>query len=350
MKCDHCSKEFCDQAIYQRHIRSLRDITDDTIRDLKQRIYPETGYEDEDGYQEVIEKKINEIRNRTKGHKHYQVINEQIDPNFNYNDINRFLLDYYTNHTNGFKVNLGFGYVLYHTISEIYKYHYVSTNNLLFEKAVVITCRKDISDLMNHIISLDLATNYYLKKPSSGWVLAGLTNITYIITQMKEVPLGTVIELPSYIKNSKSMYSLTKNYRGKPYKDNDCFFRCLSLHQGALISGLEKLTKKLKTEFEEHIGEKLDNGITLDHIPAVEIKYQVAINILSLKEDGNADVVYLSRLDFKPMYINLYEKHCSYIHNYEKFANRFRCSECDRTFNQSTFSINQATFSVCSQT
>ena len=153
---------------------------------------------------------------------------------------------------------------------------------------------------------------------------------------MKKVPLGSAIELPSYIKNSKSMYSLTNNYRGKPYKDNDCFFRCLSLHQGALISGLEKLTKKLKTEFEEHIGEKLDNGITLDHIPAVEIKYQVAINILSLKEDGSADVVYLSRLDFKPMYINLYEKHCSYIHNYEKFAKKFSCYECDRTFNQST--------------
>ena len=66
---------------------------------------------------------------------------------------------------------------------------------------------------MNHIISLDLATNYYLKKPSSGWVLAGLTNITYIITQMKKVPLGAAIELPSYIKNSKSMYSLTNNYK-----------------------------------------------------------------------------------------------------------------------------------------
>ena len=51
MKCDHCRKEFCDQLTYQRHIRSLRDITDDTIRDLNQRIYPETGYEDEDGYQ-----------------------------------------------------------------------------------------------------------------------------------------------------------------------------------------------------------------------------------------------------------------------------------------------------------
>ena len=69
----------------------------------------------------------------------------------------------------------------------------------------------------------------------------------------------------------------------------------------------------MKKEFEEHIGEKLDNGITLDHILAAEIKYRVTINILSLKEDGSADIVYLSRLDFKPMYINLYEKLCSYI-------------------------------------
>ena len=103
----------------------------------------------------------------------YKIINKQIDPSYTYNDINTFLLDFYSNHTNGFKINLGFGYALHHTISEIYKYHYVSTNNYLFDKAVAITNRKDICDLMNHVISLDLATNYYLKKPPSGWVLTG---------------------------------------------------------------------------------------------------------------------------------------------------------------------------------
>ena len=141
-------------------MRSLRDIIDHTIRDLNQQIYPETGYEGDDGYQEVIENKISEIQKREKNHKCYKVINKQIDPNFTYNDINTFLLDFYSNHTNGFKIDLGLGYIFYHTISEIYKYHYASTNNYLFDKAVVITNRKDISDLMNHIISLDLATNF----------------------------------------------------------------------------------------------------------------------------------------------------------------------------------------------
>ena len=157
-KCHHCSKVFCDRDTYEKHLRSLKDITDQSIRNLNQRIYPETGYEGEDGYQEVIENKFRDIRDRTKETKFYKVYNKQIDPSFKYSEINHFLLDLYAKHTNGFKINLGLGYVLYHTISEIYKYHYVSTNNLLFEKAVPITCRKDISDLMNHIISLDLST------------------------------------------------------------------------------------------------------------------------------------------------------------------------------------------------
>ena len=130
IRCNHCNKDFCDESTFQRHIRSLRNITDDTIRDLNQRIYPETGYENEDGYQEVIENKFNEIRDRTKNTKHYKIINRQIDPSFTYSEIDKSLLDFYADHKNGFKINLGLGYILYHTISEIYKYHYVSTNNL----------------------------------------------------------------------------------------------------------------------------------------------------------------------------------------------------------------------------
>ena len=33
---------------------------------------------------------------------------------------------------------------------------------MLFDSATIITNKKDLSDLMKHIISLDLATNVYL--------------------------------------------------------------------------------------------------------------------------------------------------------------------------------------------
>ena len=99
---------------------------------------------------------------------------------------------------------------MYHTISDNFKYHYISINNLLFEKAIQTLYTNDISRIMNHIVSLDLATNFYLKKPSSGWVLRGLTNIKYFITDMKNVLLGSLDgELPSYIKNLKCIQALT---------------------------------------------------------------------------------------------------------------------------------------------
>ena len=85
---------------------------------------------------------------------------------------------------------MGIGFILYNTVAEEYKYHYVSTNNLLFEKAVTIVDRKDITDLMRHIISLDLATNFDLKKLSSGWVLAGLTNIHIVVVNLSNQLLG----------------------------------------------------------------------------------------------------------------------------------------------------------------
>ena len=80
IRCNHCYKDYCDESTFQRHIRSLRNITDDTIRDLNQRIYPETGYENEDGYQEVIENKFNEIRDRTRNTKHYKIIIDKLIP------------------------------------------------------------------------------------------------------------------------------------------------------------------------------------------------------------------------------------------------------------------------------
>ena len=127
----------------------------------------------------------------------------------------------YSSHNNAFKINLGFGFILYNTISGQYKYHYVSANNMLFEKAVQISEKKDLMKLMNHIISLDLPTNYYLKKPSSSWVLAGLVNVEIFIFEMKHIPIGNPIDIPDYIKNAKSMYYLVRRIA---YTDNNCFF------------------------------------------------------------------------------------------------------------------------------
>ncbi len=180
----------------------------------------------------MVEEKISQIASIRKKKRHYTIINEHIGPEYTYKELNDLILNEYTQQRNSFKVNLGFGYILYNTVKDEYKYHYVSQNNMLFENAITIKNRDDVSNLLNHIISLDLPTNYYLKKPSSSWVLAGLTNIEMIIIQMKHVPIGHPPVLPDYIKNSHAMYSLVRHEsKSYAYKDNKCFFRCLALQE-----------------------------------------------------------------------------------------------------------------------
>ena len=82
-----------------------------------------------------------------------------------------------------------------------------------------------LNDFIQKICNLDLETNYYLKKPSSGYVLAGLTNVKIEIIELNNTLIGTPTQLPSHIKNSKSIISLINNHQtGKPYTDNKCFF------------------------------------------------------------------------------------------------------------------------------
>ena len=180
VSCDHCPRRFCSNDEYQKHLRSIK-----TTR-LDKRIYHSTGYENDTGYQNLITQKINEIKDWEKKH----IINKQINSDFTYKQLNDLLLDIYKHRKNAFKLNMGIRFILYITITQEYKYHYVSTNNLLFEKALMINNISDVTHLMDHIMSLDLETDFYLKKPSSQWVIAGLTNIQFLVFDLRDQLLG----------------------------------------------------------------------------------------------------------------------------------------------------------------
>ena len=137
-----------------------------------------------------MEKHRNKICDSRSEGKFHVLINKKLTSDFTYNDLQKLLDDIYVSQRTAFKVNLGFGFMLYHTISKEFKYFYVSSNNLLFARAFTISSKKDITSLMERIIDLNLAENYYLKRPSSGWVLAGLTNVEIKVFFLKNVLLG----------------------------------------------------------------------------------------------------------------------------------------------------------------
>ena len=125
----------------------------------------------------MIERNIKHIQDKVDKRKIYTVYNKQIDSSFTYQNLYDIYLNIYQELKSPFRTNLGFGYILYNKLSDEYKYHYVSENNLVFETMPTIVKRNDIIKLMKGIISADLPTTYFLSRPDSNWNLTALTNV-----------------------------------------------------------------------------------------------------------------------------------------------------------------------------
>ena len=52
--CDHCDGTYCNESHFQKHLRTTKT-TDDTIVDLNRRIYPSSGYENDEWYSNLID-------------------------------------------------------------------------------------------------------------------------------------------------------------------------------------------------------------------------------------------------------------------------------------------------------
>ena len=106
------------------------------------------------------------------------------------------------------KSGLGFGYVFFNPISQQYKYYYVLENNMLFDKAFTIASKADLDKFMQKVIAVDLPTNCYLSKPSSGWILSSITNVQIKITSLPQTLVVGGLS-PAHLQNSKSINGLT---------------------------------------------------------------------------------------------------------------------------------------------
>ena len=274
------------------------------------------------------------IQTQTQNRTDWKKINIQIGPEFSYADLRTILNDVMTGEGGkSFRINLGFGCMLYHTVNEVFRYYYVSTNHFLFNRAFTISTHTDMTTLFNKISSLDIANRYYMQRPSSGWVLAGVPNIEIRIYRFHNIPIGAGTVLPPHIKRSKSIIGLTHSQgkRTRPYEDNFCLFRCLALCFDAVRDGLENIALSYKDKLEETTGKTYDDGVGLDDLEEVEDLFEVSIHVYSLQEDKSAEVVRISEKSYeKVMHLNLYDSHFSYITKFKSYAKKYQCPNCSR--------------------
>ena len=140
---------------------------------------------------------------------------------------------------------------------------------MLFDAAYIIASKTDLDKSTRKVIAVDLPTNCYLSKPSSGWVLSSLTNVHIKITPLPGTLVGVGI-LPRYLQTSKGTIGLTHK-RGKEYKDKLCAFWCTALLYGSSKEGLEKYTQFLLERFEKLRGKEYKNSVRIFDMPLLEI-------------------------------------------------------------------------------
>ncbi len=193
--CTHCSRTFCSHQHFNQHLRTINEEENNADTSLDQPVQPQTGYEDYEGYKKLVKKKSYDINDWENIRTHKSVVNKKINPGFTYRDLETLILQTYAKKQGAFKIGIGFGFILYNPTNGKFRYYYNSANNMIFEDAAItISERKDVTKLMKRIVNLDLATNFYLKKPSSSWVLAGLPNVEVHTYDLHDIPIGYYLE------------------------------------------------------------------------------------------------------------------------------------------------------------
>ena len=171
--CEHCTKVFCSENRMQQH--KLTDHvggavhspeTEDAHLDMP--IFPDNGHASTAEYQQMIDEHYETIRTNTTQKNNWKKINQKLSVNFTYRDLKQLLDEVRRDEYGVFKINIGFGSMLYNTVNHTYRYFYVSTNHYLFDRAYTISTNRDMTNFFKKILSLDLADKYYFQRPSSG--------------------------------------------------------------------------------------------------------------------------------------------------------------------------------------
>ena len=238
----------------------------------------------------------------------------------------------FADQTTVFKVNFAFGFILRNTETGALQYHHPSANNnLVLEQPFLVSDQDDLDFAIEEISNIDFLEWVRQQRPNSKWVVDLVTNVTWFVWKLRDHPIGRGKYLPHYLVENRGIIPLDRNHNtGKPYQDNLCFFRCLALHNCCHTKNLERDTKHYYQQYREAgLAKKKFHGVKLSELGELEKLYEVNIQVYNLaptqthgeeqeetedKPDIAATLIRRSHRHYEStLYLNLYEKHFSYI-------------------------------------
>ena len=254
------------------------------------------------------------------------------------------------------KMNVSFGYILSNNETGEYRYYYSSDNTTVLPKPKLVENFEQFKLLKQDIFSTDFIEKLTNFRDSTKWTFFCLTNVSLHATHLSRLPMGStdqdVIDIPNFIKFSRSVWTLTHNKSTKRrLNDNLCVFRALAAFQQNSMHGLESKTMELFQMYIRGVQKNVQDftGIELTDLPDVEKFCSCAIRVFSAELDVHnvvqGELLYRSRtlkMDMQSNVVDLLlvDNHTCLIRNLNVFFRRFKCIKCEQYFSR-LFELNR---------
>ena len=264
-------------------------------------------------------------------------------------DLHDQLFLLFDQQTTAFKVNVSFGFVLREKENDRLRYYHSSNNccGRYLEEPALITNRDDFDRFLARIQESDILQWAVAQRPNSDWVCELVTNATFFLNKIVDHPIGCVgVNLPTYVKNNKSIIGLETDSHGVIYIDNLCLFRCLAIHQGCDVRCIEATVATLYAKYTDNTPVHDFVGVTLEDLSKIEATFDVNVVVYKLDEitDGKttAELVRRSPCQYiETMYLNVYEAHFSYIKDIRMYSHSYKCSKCEQALWKSSWELHR---------
>ena len=341
-KCVVCQKQFPSFYSLQLHRRKVHQASTKigSSSTIRVREVMEKVDNDSESLKEELAACQHLLDDMNSGHGRQEVFNFSLS-NLNTKKINEKLDQVFANLKCAAKVNLALGFILQNVETNEYRYYYPHENNLLLNRAFLLSNKNDLLNLQNKIEKLDLIETCTKEHQNSKWRFTIITNVTVFVALLTNIPMGcTDSPLPEPLLRNPEVNCLVSNGHNEPYNDNLCLFRAIAIHLFGSVD-VEPNATKIFHSFVTASGCDPESftGVSFDQIPIIEelIKQNIFIYDFDIEDGEIIGELFRRSVERYDENIKLlrYNNHICYVNDIKKFFKKFRCPSCDVFFNHS---------------
>ena len=269
------------------------------------------------------------------------------DKDYNVEELLAALKAIHENQVFAYRVALSFGRLLTCTEDgeeKVMYFHASANNSSIFydsedhqDPYFLVKADSDFQDCVELIRS---KVKEDTRRPDTKWSVIGNVNANLTLIRPSEsgVFLGKLTCVPPSFRKRGMLHFHRDPVAKRVYKDNLCFFRCLSYHLTKSTDSTLQLFRKAYPDSDI----ATFKGITLPELDLLESLFDITVRVFSL-QSGKVRVV-RSKLCRGTRYLNLnmHRGHLSLIVDMAKYGKVYNCEKCNKVF-ASTFNLKRHT-------